>query len=84
MSWALAAAFVWLIVANVVAMLPTRDQHWTSAYTLIAAGIPLVGWVTWANGPLWGIAVLLMGCSVLRWPLVFLFRWLRRKATGAR
>lgn len=83
MNWALAAAFGWLIVANVVAMLPTRDQHRTSAYTLISVGIPILGWVTWANGPVWGIALLFMGCSVLRWPLVFLFRWLRRKAAGA-
>ncbi|AWB47863.1 hypothetical protein HYN69_04465 [Gemmobacter aquarius] len=82
MNWALVAAFGWLIVANVMAMLPTRDQHWTAAYVLIAAGIPILGWVTWANGPVWGIAILLMGCSVLRWPLVFLFRWLRRKAAG--
>ncbi len=83
MSYGLAAAFLWLIVANLVAMLPTRDHHWSAAYALIAAGIPLLGWVTWESGPLWGVAVLVMGCSVLRWPLVFLLRWLRRKGTGA-
>lgn len=82
MTFGLAAAFVWLIAANIVAMLPTRDQHWTAAYALIAAGIPILGWVTWESGPLWGMAILLMGSSVLRWPLVFLVRWMRRKGAG--
>lgn len=83
MSYGLAAAFLWLVVANVVAMLPTRDQHWSAAYVLIAVGIPVLGWVTWDSGPVWGFALLLMGGSVLRWPLIFLVRWLRRKGTGA-
>jgi hypothetical protein len=79
MSWGLVAAFVWLIVANVVAMLPSRDQHWTWAYVLIAAGIPILGWVTWESGPIWGMVLLAAGASVLRWPIIFLWRWLRRK-----
>ena len=79
MSWGLVAAFVWLIVANVVAMLPSRDNHWTFAYVLIAFGIPILGWVTWENGPIWGMVLLAAGASVLRWPVIFLWRWLRRK-----
>ena len=79
MSWGLVAAFVWLIVANVVAMLPSRDNHWTFAYVLIACGIPILGWVTWENGPIWGMVLLAAGASVLRWPVIFLWRWLRRK-----
>lgn len=79
MSWALAAAFTWLIVANVIAMLPSKDHHWTSASILIAVGIPLLGWVTWASGPIWGMALLAAGASVLRWPVIYLVRWLRRK-----
>jgi len=79
MSWGLAAAFLWLIVANVVAMFPSRDQHWTWAYVLIACGIPILGWVTWDSGPIWGMVLLAAGASVLRWPVVFLWRWMRRK-----
>ena len=79
MTWGLMAAFVWLIVANVVAMFPSRDNHWTFAYVLIAVGIPILGWVTWESGPIWGMVLLAAGASVLRWPVIFLWRWLRRK-----
>lgn len=70
-------AFLWLIAANVIAMFPSRDQHWTNAYILIAVGIPLLGWLTYEHGPLWGLAFLIGGGSLLRWPLVYLWRWAR-------
>ena len=79
MIWALGAAFLWLIVANVIAMLPSRDQHWRFAFGLIAVGIPILGWVTWMAGPIWGMVMLAAGASVLRWPVIYLVRWLRRK-----
>lgn len=78
MSLPLTFAFLWLIAANLIAMLPTRDHHWRAAYGLIALGIPLLGWLTWAAGPLWGMAFLAAGCSVLRWPVIHLWRWARR------
>lgn len=74
-----AAAFVWLIVANLVAMFPSRDHHWRAAYALIAVGIPILGWVTWIYGPVWGLILLAAGASVLRWPLILTWRWLRRR-----
>lgn len=80
MTAALAAAFVWLIAANLIAMLPSRDHHWRAAYALIAVGVPILGWVTMTGGPLWGLAVLIGGASVLRWPVVHLWRWLKRQA----
>jgi len=61
-------------------MLPSRDHHWRAAYALIAAGIPILGWVSWSNGPWVGLIVLAAGASILRWPLIRLWRWLRRKA----
>lgn len=78
-SLPLILAFVWMIVANILAMLPARDDHWRRAYVLIAVGVPLVGWVTWDNGPLVGVLVLAAGASVLRWPLIHLGRWVRRR-----
>lgn len=75
---ALAAACLWAILANVLAMMPSRRRHIPQAVFLIATGIPILGWVTWANGPIWGLIVLLAGMSVLRWPLLFLWRRLRR------
>ena len=79
MTLSLALACVWLVLANVLAMIPSRDNHWARAYALIAMGVPLVGWVTWSNGPVVGLLVLAAGASVLRWPLIYLGRWLRAR-----
>ena len=79
MTLSLALACGWLVLANVLAMIPSRDNHWARAYGLIAVGVPLVGWVTWANGPVVGLLVLAAGASVLRWPLIYLGRWLRAR-----
>lgn len=73
----LALAAVWAIVATIIALLPRRF-HWPGAVLLILCGIPLVGWVTYQNGPVLGMLVLAGGISVLRWPVIHLFRWLRR------
>lgn len=77
MSLSILFGFVWLITANLTAMLPSRDHHWRAAYGLIAVGVPLLGWITYTAGPLWGFAFLLGGASVLRWPLVRLWRRLQ-------
>ncbi|MEI2807199.1 DUF2484 family protein [Albidovulum sp.] len=82
MSGSVLAACLWAVAATVIAMLPTRDHHWRAAYVLIMAGIPILGWVTYQNGPWAGMIVLAAGASILRWPLVYLWRWLRRKAAG--
>jgi hypothetical protein len=47
---------------------------------LTAVGIPILGYVTMQHGPWIGMLVLAAGCSVLRWPVVYLMRWLRRTA----
>ena len=79
MTLSLVLAALWALVANLLAMLPSRDKHWRTAYALIAVGIPLLGYVTYENGPWIGLAVLLAGMSVLRWPVIFLGRWLKRR-----
>ena len=78
MSIPLIAALSWLVVANVIAMCPSRDRHWRAAYVLIAVGIPLLGWLTKVEGPIVGLIFLAGGASVLRWPLIHFWRWLRR------
>jgi hypothetical protein len=77
MTPSLIAGLIWLVVANVIAMFPSRDHHWRAAYILIALGIPLVGWVTYEAGPIWGLFMLAAGVSVLRWPVVYLWRWIK-------
>jgi hypothetical protein len=71
-------AFVWLISANVIAMIPSRRNHWPQAYALIALGLGLLVWVVAENGVLVGLLVFAAGASVLRWPLRFAWAWLRR------
>ena len=79
MSPALVAALVWLIAANVIGMFPSRDQHWRNAYLLIAVAVPVLIWLTYAKGWLWGVAFLIAAGSVLRWPLIYLMRWIKRR-----
>ncbi|NDV49650.1 MULTISPECIES: DUF2484 family protein [unclassified Salipiger] len=79
MTPSLFLACLWLVLANVLGMLPSRDNHWTRAYVLIALGVPLIGWVWWQSGPWVGMVVLLAGMSVLRWPMLYLIRWVRAR-----
>lgn len=76
MTPSLILACLWVVLANVLAMIPSRDNHWRRAYLLIAIGIPILGYVTYQNGPWWGLALLAGGMSILRWPLVYLLRWI--------
>lgn len=79
MSLSLVLVLVWALAANVLAMIPSKDNHWTRAYILIGIGIPLLGYVTYENGPWIGLLVLAAGMSVLRWPVRYLLRWVRRQ-----
>lgn len=78
MSLPVALGLVWLVVANVIGMFPSKDYHWKNAYRLIAAGVPLFGWIVWQAGPWWGLAFLVAAGSVLRWPLLYLWRWVQK------
>jgi membrane protease YdiL (CAAX protease family) len=78
MSTSLLCAALWLVAANVMALIPSKDNLWQRAYLLIAIGIPLLGWVTYENGPWAGLITLAAGMSVLRWPVVYLGRWAKR------
>ena len=77
MSVSLILAGLWALAANLLAMLPSRDNYWRAAYALITVGIPILGYVTFQNGPWVGLLVLAAGMSMLRWPVVYLGRWLR-------
>lgn len=78
MSLSLILAALWAITASVIGMLPSKDRHWRAAYGLIAVGVPIVIGVFWQDGLWMGLVVLAAGMSVLRWPVVYLWRWLRR------
>ncbi|SFC06552.1 DUF2484 family protein [Tropicimonas isoalkanivorans] len=84
MSTSLTLACLWAVVATLIAMIPSRHNHWPQAAVLIAVGIPLLGYVTYENGPLAGLVVFVAGASILRWPLFYLWRWSRRQTGGDR
>lgn len=77
MSLSLILACLWAVIANVLAMMPSRDNHWSNAYVLIAIGIPIIGFVTWQHGPWVGLLVMVAGMSILRWPVIYLSRWIK-------
>ncbi|WP_133488111.1 DUF2484 family protein [Aliiroseovarius marinus] len=79
MTLSLILACLWAVVAQVIALTPSRDHHWRVAYVLIAVGIPLLGYVIYENGPWVGLVVLLGAMSILRWPVIYLTRWLRKR-----
>lgn len=78
MTSSLILAALWAVAANILAMTPSRDHHWRNAYVLIAVGIPIVGFVTWEHGPWIGMLIMVGGMSVLRWPVVYFTRWIKR------
>lgn len=76
MTLSLILACLWAILANVLAMIPSRTNHWRQAVFLVVIGVPILGYVTYQNGPWWGLVVLAAGMSVLRWPVIHAGRWL--------
>ena len=79
MTLSLILALLWLVLANVIGALPSKHHHWPSAYVLIAIGLPILGFVFWENNIWIGLIVLAMACSILRWPVRYLFRWFGRQ-----
>jgi hypothetical protein len=82
MPLSLVLACVWAISACIAAMAPQR-LHWPAAWVLISTGIPILGFVTWQAGPVWGLICLAGGASVLRWPVLRAGQRLRRIAVRA-
>jgi len=82
MTLSLILSCLWAVCANLIGLFPSKSGHWPAAYALIASGVPLVGYVTYENGPIVGLIVLAAGASVLRWPVLYLVRWIRRRLKG--
>ncbi|NBZ87036.1 DUF2484 family protein [Stagnihabitans tardus] len=74
------AGCLWVVLAQVLSMFPSRDYHWRAAYGLMALAVPVVAWLWVSQG--WGaVAVFALAAgSILRWPLRCGVRWM----TGGR
>ncbi|NNE88434.1 MAG: DUF2484 family protein [Silicimonas sp.] len=77
MNLSLILACLWLVLANVIAMFPSKKKHWPAAYVLITFGLPLLGFVFWENGIWIGLLVFAAAASILRWPVRFFIRWIK-------
>ena len=82
MSLSLIFVCLWIIAANVLAVIPSKDKHWRRAYVLIAVGLPLLVFVYVENGVWITLATLIACASILRWPVRYLWRWVRRQIGG--
>jgi hypothetical protein len=70
---------LWVVLAFVMAAFPSTDNHWRRAYVLMAIGAPLLIWITWQHGIWFGILGVIVGASVFRWPVYFLWRWIKQR-----
>lgn len=68
---------LWVVLAFVLAAFPSNNSHWRRAYVLMAIGFPLLIWITWNHGLVFGFIGLVVGASVFRWPVYFLWRWIK-------
>ncbi|MFA8442369.1 DUF2484 family protein [Yoonia sp.] len=74
---------LWVVLAFILAAIPSTDNHWRRAYVLIAAGVPLVVWIAWHNGIAMAAIAVLVGGLVLRWPVYFLWARLKQLFGGS-
>lgn len=79
LSHSLVLIGLWVVLAFVMAAVPSNDNHWRRAYVLIGVGLPLLIWITWHDGILMGALGLVIGGLVLRWPVYFLWQWIMRR-----
>jgi len=79
MTIAFGALCLWAVLANIIALFPSRRKHWPAAYALLIVGTPLLIWVLVSSRPAIGAVSVLIWAAVLRWPLLFALRWLRRR-----
>ncbi|MEL6841308.1 MAG: DUF2484 family protein [Pseudomonadota bacterium] len=80
MSLSLFLLCLWVVIAFVMAAIPSDDNHWRRAYVLIALGLPLLAFLIWEGGIWFGVLGLAVGGLVLRWPVRYLWRWIKRQA----
>jgi len=73
----------WAAIANLLAMIPSKDNLWTRAYILMALGVPLLIWVAWENHWITTLICLAAAASVLRWPMIYAWRWVKRRGGKA-
>ena len=72
----------WIVAASIIAFLPQTFHKPAALYLLIPTAVVLLPWIYVTNGPLVGTLFLIGFCSILRWPVYFLGRFVIRKTKG--
>ncbi|WP_179380557.1 DUF2484 family protein [Jannaschia marina] len=75
----LIALCLWVVLAWLLQIVLTAKQSWPAAYGLIALGLPLVAWLGLSLGWPWALLGVAVMALVLRWPVIYLGRWIRGK-----
>lgn len=70
-------ACLWVLLAQFICLLPSKDKHWRAAYGLMAIGFPILVFVYIENGLFLALIGLAAGASILRWPVYYGFLKLR-------
>lgn len=78
MSLSFIAALCWMVVVNLGAMFPSKDNHWRFAYVMIALAVPVLIGIFVQHGLLLAVVFFLAGMWIMRWPVIYLGRWLRK------
>ena len=79
MSWSVTLALLWMLAANIRAMFPSKDRLWSFAYGMIAIGVPILVFVWYEHGFWLALVFLLAAMWIMRWPVLYLWRWIRRQ-----
>jgi hypothetical protein len=72
-------ACLWCVLANIIAMFPSKHKHWPAFYVLMAFGLPILSWVFVNDGLIFGLIFTVAGISIFRWPVLFFLRWLKAR-----
>lgn len=76
-----ALVLAWMLAANLPLLVDDRRRR-AAGYALVLLGVPILGFVTWQGGPVWGLSLLAGGALMLRWPPLMLWRGLLHPGQG--
>ncbi|MDP3341097.1 DUF2484 family protein [Frigidibacter sp.] len=77
----LGLVLIWVLAANLPLLVADRWRR-AAGYALVPLGVPILGYVTWQAGPVWGLILLAAGAIMLRWPPLILWRALLHPGQG--
>ena len=78
MTLSILLACSWFVLANILAMMPSKRRHWPQAWALITIGSPILGYVVYEHGAWLGLLIMAGAMSMLRWPVIHLLRRVKK------